>query len=246
LVDQFMSDIAVVTGASGGIGAAVAKMIHEKSGGELKLCLHFNGNMRAAKAVAVDIPDSFIVQADLSTSDGRKALLDAVLAKGNPYCLVNNAGIDRPHEPALMIEEASYDRIMDTNLKAPLFLMRDFAKEMARNESGVIVNVSSILASKAVIGSAIYRASKAALEASTKQFAAELGPKGVRVVAVAPGFIETAMTAGIPDEQRAGIKKDVALGTFGEPQAVAESVWHAIENQYLNGAIIAVDGGMAL
>ncbi len=241
-----MSDIAVVTGGSGGIGAAVARMIHEKSDGQLKVCIHYNGNEAAAKSVAADIPGAFIVKADLAAAEGRKALLDAVLAQGSPYALVNNAGVDKPHEPALMVEEASFDKIMGTNLRAPLFLMRDFAREMVRGEAGVIVNVSSVLARKAVVGSAVYRASKAALEALTAQFAQELGPKGVRVVAVAPGFIETAMTASIPEEQRAGIRKDVALGAFGSPEAVAESVWHAIENQYLNGAVIAVDGGMQL
>jgi 3-oxoacyl-[acyl-carrier protein] reductase len=241
-----MADIAVVTGASGGIGAAVAKMIHEKSGGQLAVCLHYNGNKTAAEAVSAEIPGSFVVKADLSTAEGRKTLLDAALAKGSPFCLVNNAGIDKPHEPALMVTEDGFDKLIATNLKAPLFLMRDFAKEMARNEAGVIVNISSVLARKAVVGSAVYRATKAALEALTAQFASELGPKGVRVVGVAPGFIETAMTRDIPEEQRAGIKKDVALGAFGAPEAVAESVWHAIENQYLNGAVIAVDGGMAL
>ena len=241
-----MSDIAVVTGASGGIGAAIAKLIAVKAEGQLQVCIHFNGNKSAAEALVKEIPDSFAVQANLSTAEGRKALLDAVLAKGNPYCLVNNAGIDRPHEPALMVSEEAYEKILDTNLKAPLFLMRDFAKEMARNESGVIVNISSVLARKAVVGSAIYRASKSALEALTLQFASELGPKGVRVVAIAPGFIETSMTAGIPEDQRSGIKTGVALGTFGAPDAIAETVWHAIENQYLTGAVIAVDGGMAL
>jgi 3-oxoacyl-[acyl-carrier protein] reductase len=239
-------DIAIVTGASGGIGAAIAKLIHEKSDGQLILCLHYNGNKDAVEKISKGIPGSFIVQANLATPEGRKTLLDAVLAKGNPFCLVNNAGIDKPHEPALMITEEGFDKLVATNLKAPLFLMRDFAKEMARNESGVIVNISSVLARKAVIGSAVYRATKAALEALTQQFASEIGPKGVRVVAVAPGFIETAMTASIPEEQRAGIKKDVALGAFGAPEAIAETVWHAIENQYLNGAVIAVDGGVAL
>jgi 3-oxoacyl-[acyl-carrier protein] reductase len=241
-----MADIAVVTGGSGGIGAAIAKMIHGKSEGQLTLCIHYNGNEAAANSVSSEIPGSFVVKADLSTSTGRKVLLEAVLAKGSPFCLINNAGIDKPHEPALMVDEGSFDKIIDTNLRAPLFLMRDFAKEMARNETGVIVNISSVLARKAVIGSAIYRASKAALEALTLQFASELGPKGLRVVAVAPGFIETSMTAGIPEDQRDGIKKDVALGSFGAPDAVAETVWHAIENQYLNGAVIAVDGGMQL
>lgn len=241
-----MSDIAVVTGASGGIGAAIAKLIHAKSEGQLTLCIHYNGNETAARKLSSEIPGSFVVRADLSTAEGRKSLLEAVLAKGNPFCLVNNAGVDKPHEPALLVTEDGFDTLVNTNLKAPLFLMRDFAKEMARNESGVIVNVSSVLARKAVIGSALYRASKAALEAVTQQFAYELGPKGLRVVAVAPGFIETAMTKDIPEEQRAGIKKDVALGAFGGPEAVAETVWHAIENQYLTGAVIPVDGGMAL
>lgn len=236
-----MSDIAVVTGASGGIGAAVAKMIHEKSAGQLAVCLHYNSN-----APKESFPGSFAVKADLSTAEGRKALLDAVLSKGTPFALINNAGIDKPHEPALMVEEASFDKIIDTNLKAPLFLMRDFAKEMARGEAGVIVNVSSVLARKAVVGSAVYRASKAALEALTLQYASELGPKGIRVVAIAPGFIETAMTSSIEEGQRNLIKRDVALGGFGQPEAVAETVWHAIENQYLTGAVIAVDGGMGL
>ena len=241
-----MSDIAVVTGASGGIGAAIAKLIAVKAEGQLQVCIHYNGNKAAADALVNEIPNSFAVQANLSTAEGRKTLLDAVLAKGTPYCLVNNAGIDKPHEPALMVSEEGFDKLIATNLKAPLFLMRDFAKEMARNEAGVIVNISSVLARKAVVGSAVYRATKAALEALTLQFASELGPKGVRVVAIAPGFIETSMTAGIPEDQRTGIKKDVALGAFGAPEAIAETVWHAIENQYLTGAVIAVDGGMAL
>lgn len=239
-------DIAIVTGASGGIGAAIAKAIAKKSEGQLAVCLHYNGNRQAAEALVNEIPDSFAVQADISTAEGRKALLDAVLSKGTPFCLINNAGIDKPHEPALMISDEGFDKIIATNLKAPLMLMRDFAKEMARNESGVIVNISTVLARKAVVGSAVYRASKAALEALTLQFASELGPKGIRVVAVAPGFIETNMTASIPEEQRSGIQKDVALGSFGAPEAIAETVWHAIENQYLTGAVIAVDGGMAL
>lgn len=239
-------DIAIVTGASGGIGAAICRAIHAKSEGQLKICIHYNGNAQAANALSKEIPDSFVVQANLSTAEGRKAVVDAVLAKGNPYALINNAGIDKPHEPALMVSEEAFDKLVSTNLKAPLFLMRDFAKEMARNESGVIVNISSILAQKAVVGSAVYGATKAALEALTRQFAAELGPKGVRVVAIAPGFIETAMTAEIPEEQRAGIAKDVALGQFGSPDAIAETVWHAIENQYLTGAVIPVDGGMGL
>ena len=241
-----MSDIAVVTGASGGIGRAIAKLIHEKSEGSLRLCLHYNGNEAKAKEAQAEIPGSFIVKADLAMSGGRKALLDAVLKEGNPYVLVNNAGIDKPHEPALMITEESFDALIGTNLRSAAFLMKDFGKEMTSAGSGVIVNVSSVLARKALVGSALYRASKAALEALTLQFASELGPRGVRVNAVAPGFIETAMTAGIPDEMKEKIRSQIALGAFGSAEAVASAVGQLIENDYINGAIVAVDGGMTL
>lgn len=241
-----MADIAVVTGASGGIGRAVAKMIHAKSEGQLRLCLHYNGNQKAAEAAAAEIPGSFIVKADLSTEAGRQTLFDAATKEGSIYALVNNAGVDKPHEPALLITEAAYDVIMDTNLRAPLFLMKTFGREMMRNEAGVIVNVSSILASKALVGSAVYRAAKAGLEALTKQFALELGGSGVRVNCVAPGFIETPMTEGISDSIKDGIMKQTALGRFGSPEAVAETVWHLIESDYVTGAVVAVDGGMNL
>ena len=241
-----MSDIAIVTGASGGIGKAVAKAIHEKSEGALTLCLHYNGNEAAAKAVQAEIPGAFIVKADLSTSLGRKALLDAVTAKGTPFVLVNNAGIDKPHEPALMIEERSFDTLINVNLKGPAFLMKDFGNEMARAGAGCIVNVSSVLGSKALVGSALYRASKAALEALTKQFAFELGPRGVRVNAVAPGFIETPMTAEMTPEMKQKIVGQTSLGTLGQPEVVAQAVCALIENDYINGAVIPVDGGMIL
>jgi 3-oxoacyl-[acyl-carrier protein] reductase len=239
-------DIAVVTGASGGIGRAVALKIHEKSKGEIRLALHYNGNRRSAEELQALIPESFIVQADLSTSEGRRALLGEVLKRGNPYILINNAGVDNPHEPVLSIKESSFDSILAINLKGPAFLMRDFGKEMAATGSGVIVNVSSILARKALVGSALYRAAKAALEELTRQFASELGPRGVRVNAVAPGFISTAMTQGIPPEIKESILKETALGEFGSPGTVAETVCHLIESDYINGTVIPVDGGMRL
>jgi 3-oxoacyl-[acyl-carrier protein] reductase len=239
-------DIAVVTGASGGIGSAVARLIHEKSEGELRLALHCHGNRVAADALSSGIPDSFVVQADLATEAGRATLLAAVLERGTPYVLVNVAGTDRPHEPALAIQESSFDTLFSVNLKGPVFLMRDFGREMAAAGSGVIVNVSSVLARKALVGSALYRATKAALEELTRQFAFELGPRGVRVNAVAPGFIETAMTEGIADGMRERILGEVALGAFGSPEAVAQAVGHLIENDFANGTVLFVDGGMAL
>jgi 3-oxoacyl-[acyl-carrier protein] reductase len=172
--------------------------------------------------------------------------LDAVLQEGTPYVLVNNAGVDKPHEPALLMQESSFDTLINVNLRSAAFLMKDFGKEMMGTGAGVIVNVSSVLARKALVGSALYRASKAALEELTRQFAFELGPRGVRVNAVAPGFIETAMTADIDDAMKDKIRSQIALGSFGQAEAVASAVCQLIENDYINGAIVPVDGGMIL
>ncbi len=240
------ADIAVVTGASGGIGRAVARAIHARGQGSLRLALHCNGHREAADALAEELPGAFVVAADLATVSGRDALLAAVLAEGSPYVLVNNAGVDRPHEPALDIEEASFDHLLAVNLKAPVLLMKAFGREMARTGSGVIVNVSSVLARVAVTGSALYRATKAALEEMTRQFAMELGPRGVRVNAVAPGFIATPMTESLPQETRERFLRQIASGQFGPPEAVADAVCHLIENDYVNGAVLPVDGGIAL
>jgi adenine-specific DNA-methyltransferase len=143
-------------------------------------------------------------------------------------------------------DEQGFVQMILENLKSAVFLMKDFGKEMMGSGAGVIVNVSSVLARKSLVGSALYRASKAALEEVTRQFAFELGPRGVRVNAVAPGFIETAMTAGIEDAVKEKIRSQISLGEFGKPEAVAEAVCQLIENDYINGAVLAVDGGMIL
>jgi 3-oxoacyl-[acyl-carrier protein] reductase len=239
-------DVAIVTGASGGIGGAIARAIHARGEGALRVALHCAENRTAAEALAAELPGAFVVQADLAAASGREALLNAVLSQGTPYILVNNAGVDRPHEPALDIDEESFDRLLAVNLKAPVLLMKSFGREMARAGSGVIVNVSSVLARVAVTGSAVYRATKAALEEMTRQFAMELAPRGVRVNAVAPGFIATAMTESLPPEVQDRFLRQIASGEFGRPEAVAEAVCHLIENDYINGAVLAVDGGVAL
>jgi len=238
--------IAVVTGATGGIGRAVALLIHERSRARLRLALHCRGNRIAAEELSRRIPGSFVVSGDLADSEGRQALLDTVVEQGAPTVLVNSAGVDKPYEPGLLIREESFDRIMAVNLKAPLFLMKLFGKAMTGSGGGSIVNVTSVLARQALTGAAAYRASKAALEALTKQFAYELGRSGVRVNAVAPGFVETPLTADVSEKIRADIRSRTALGRFATPEAVAEAVWQFIENESINGAVLPIDGGMNL
>jgi 3-oxoacyl-[acyl-carrier protein] reductase len=238
--------IAVVTGATGGIGRAVALLIHERSRARLRLALHCRGDRIAAEELAQRIPGSFVMAGDLAGGDARQALLDAVLAQGEPAVLVNSAGVDQPYEPGLLMREESFDRILAVNLKAPLFLMKLFGKAMTGCGGGAIVNLTSALARQALTGAAAYRASKAALDALNRQFAYELGRSGVRVNAVAPGFVETPLTADVPEAVRADIRSRTALGRFATPQAVAEAVWQCIDNESINGAVLPVDGGMNL
>lgn len=238
--------VAVITGASGGIGQAIARLLYRHGKGTLRLALHCNTQRQAADRLCEELPGSFVVQAELNCAEGRERLFAAALAQGRPQVLVNAAGVDRPHALALEIEESAYDALLNINLKAPLFLMKRFGREMARAGSGAIVNVSSVLARTTVPGSAVYRAAKAALEELTRQFAMELGPRGIRVNAVAPGFITTPMTDGLPEESRERMRSQIALGEFGAPAAVAQAVCHLLENDYINGAILSVDGGIRL
>ncbi len=239
-------DIAVVTGASGGLGRAIARVLHEKSQGRLRLALHAHRNPKSAQELSRLIPKSFVVTADLSTGEGRRALLEQVLSQGQPKVLVNNAGIDKPYEAALLIKEESFDRLFSVNLKAPAFLMKLFGKEMMSSGGGVIVNISSALAHHALTGSGLYRATKAALEELTKQFACELGRAQVRVNAVSPGFIETPMTADVPAPVRERIRGAAALQRLATPESVALAVWQLVDNDALTGVVLAVDGGMDL
>jgi 3-oxoacyl-[acyl-carrier protein] reductase len=238
--------IAVVTGASGGIGRAVALLLHERSRARLRLALHCRGGMQSAAELSRLIPGSFVVAADLASPEGRQTLFDKVQKEGDAAVLVNCAGIDKPYEPALLLREESFDRMLAVDLKAPVFLMKLFGKAMSGSGGGVIVNISSTLARQSLTGCCAYRAAKAALEAATRQFASELGRSGVRVNAVAPGFVETPMTADVPEAVRAGIRSGAALGRFAAPESVAEAVWALVENEAATGSVLDVDCGMNL
>lgn len=237
--------IVVITGASGGIGKAIARCLHDRAGEDIRLALHANRQIEAVQSLAAEMAGALLIQADLGHESGRNQLVEAIAAAGDVCGLINAAGTDLPHEPAIDITENAIQSIMNVNFTAPVCLMRDFGKLMARGDGGAIVNISSVLAHMTLPGSAIYRASKAALEAATLQFAREFGPRGVRVNAVRPGFIETAMTAGISDEMRSQMQSRIPLDEFGTTEQVAQAVWSLIDNDYINGSILTVDGGLS-
>ena len=236
--------IVVVTGASGGIGSAIAKVIYDRAGDEVRLVLHANSNGAALAGLATELGQAEVIQANLASDQDRQRFVVEVLAAGEVCGLINAAGIDKPRETALDISDEAIDLIMGVNFKAALCLMRDLGRAMARGDGGVIINVSSVLAHMSLTGSAVYRASKAALEAATKQFARELGPRGVRVNAIQPGFVATNMTADLSDSLKEKVAGQMTASEFGQPEEMAEATWALLDNDYINGAILTVDGGL--
>ena len=222
--------VAIVTGASRGIGAAIAQ----------RLALEVE---QAAE------PQRFIaVQADVSRFDEAKRLINEVKQQfGRIDVLVNNAGITRDGLLARMKEEA-FDRVIEVNLKGAFNCLRHAAPLMMKQRYGRIVSVSSVVGVAGNAGQVNYAASKAGIIGMTKAAAKELAPRGITVNAVAPGFIDTAMTDALPDSAKEAILSRIASGAFGAPEDVANAVafFAQPESEYITGQVLCIDGGMSL
>ncbi len=240
--------IALVTGAARGIGQAIAVRLAEE-GADLALCdlktewlEETAGKVRAAgrraEAFAVNVADSASVDA------GVEAVLAAM---GKIDILVNNAGITRD-TLLLRMGEEDWDAVLDINLKGVFLMTKAVCKPMMRARTGAIVNVASVVGITGNPGQANYTASKAGVIALTKTTAKELGSRNIRVNAVAPGFIHTAMTDKLPEAVRAEMVKVIPLGRAGEPEDVAAVVAFLAgpDAAYVNGQTIKVCGGMVM
>ena len=231
---------AVVTGGSRGIGRAVCIQLAKQGCNVVVNYCH--GEAAAAETVALckaENADAVAVQADVSTAEGCKALFEqAVNAFGRVDILVNNAGITRDNLILRMSEE-DFDAVLNANLKGAFLC----CKEAAR-----IVNLSSVVALRGNAGQTNYAASKAGLIGLTKSLARELASRNVTVNAVAPGFIETDMTAALPEAVRAEMAKGIPAGRAGKPEDVANAVafFAAEQSSYLTGQVLCADGGMAM
>ncbi len=244
--------VALVTGGSSGIGAACA---HELAAQGFAVAINHSGPHSAAAAneLAEQLEALYpaghcALCADVSSFDAAKMLVDAVAERfGRIDVLVNNAGITR--DGLLMrMDEQDWDAVVDTNLKGAFNCMRHAAARMVKQRYGRIVSISSVVGLAGNPGQANYAASKAGIIGLTKAVAKELARKGVTANAVAPGFIETAMTQKLSDEQRSKVTGRIAAGRLGQPQDVACAVAFLVSEQasYITGQVIAVDGGMAL
>jgi len=240
---------AVVTGSSGGIGRAVARSLAEMG---MNLVLHYNRNQQAADELGSELAktgvETRIFKADLGDFHEAEALI-AFAAKefGRIDCLINNAGITRDGLIMAMSEE-DFDRVIDINLKSCFNCTRHASRLMLKKRTGSIVNISSVIGITGNAGQANYAASKAGIIGLTKSCAREFARRGVRVNAVAPGYIETDMTHDLNDKVKEEILHKIALGRIGSPGDVAGVVSFLCSPQasYMTGQVLVVDGGMVI
>ena len=240
--------IAVVTGAGRGIGRAVA-LAYAKMGADVvcvsrteensaKVAAEVEAIGRRAWAVAVDVSDTAAVDA------AAKGILEST---GRVDILVNNAGVTRDNLLMRMSEE-EWDTVIDTNLKGAFNFTKALTRPFIKQRSGRIINIASVIGLIGNAGQSNYAASKAALIGFTKSIAKELATRGITVNAIAPGFIETDMTAALSEKMRESILGNVPLERFGSPDDIAHAaVFLAMEpSGYITGQVLTVDGGMVM
>ena len=246
---RFGNQVAIVTGAGRGIGQAIAhRLASEGSRVAVVSRTEQNANRTAeeinsqfaglAKPYAVDVADHGAVRKLVEQIHAEFSRIDI---------LVNNAGLTRDGLSMRMSEE-DWDMVIDTNLKGAFNFIQAAERPMIRQRSGRIINISSVAGLTGNAGQANYAASKAGLIGLSKTIARELASRNITSNVVAPGFINTDMTSGLPEQVKAGALGQVPLGRFGEPEDIAAAVAFlaSAEAKYITGQVLTVDGGMVM
>ena len=236
---------AFVTGSTRGIGLAIARELHQ-AGARVAIV---GRDQARAEAVAAELGErAAAVSCDVASAaqvDAAIAAAEAVL--GPITVLVNNAGLTRDNL-LIRLSDADWDQVLDANLKGAFHTMRAVAKGMMKRRQGRIINISGVVGIMGNKGQANYAASKAGLIGLTKAVAQEYASRNVLVNCVAPGFIETDMTAALPPEASAALLSAIPLGRFGRPDEIAGAVLFLASDlaRYITGHVLVVDGGMAM
>lgn len=239
--------IALITGAGRGIGRAIAIAL-AKEGAEV--VINYNGSEERAKEVKQTIEENggkaSIYKCNVSDFIACEAMIkDIVKEYGHLDILVNNAGITKDGLIMKMKEE-DFDSVLNVNLKGTFNTIRHSARQMLKQRSGKIINISSVSGILGNVGQANYAASKAGVIGLTKTMARELGSRGITVNAIAPGFVDTEMTEVLSEEIRENACKQIILGRFGKPEDIANTAVFLASDKadYITGQVISVDGGM--
>ena len=238
----------VITGASRGIGRAIAVQLAQDY--QAKCVVIYRGQKEAAEETAAAIEahggEAIVLQADISDAVAATHVVEHCIEKfGGIDVLVNNAGVTADGL-ALQMSDESWHQVIQTNLNAAFFTARAAARPMMLQRRGRIINLSSVAAKRPNRGQVNYVASKGGVEALTRALAVELAPKGVTVNAVAPGIIETEMSARIRDAAGKELKKAIPSRRFGQPSDIAPLVSFLVSDHaaYITGQVIGVDGGL--
>ena len=240
--------VALVTGASQGIGAAIAKQLAAQ--GATVVCAA--RTLRKLKEVADTIREaggkSDVMEVDLSDGASVRAAVAATVERhGAIHILVNNAGITRD-KLLIQMKEEDWDAVIDTNLKGAWTAIQAATKPMMKQRWGRIINIASVVGQMGNPGQANYVAAKAGLIGLTKSVARELASRNVTANAVTPGYIETAMTAGLSDEVKTEFTKQIPLGRMGTAADIASAVVFLASDEasYITGQVLSVNGGMLM
>ncbi len=241
--------VAVVTGASRGIGRAIAERLATEGA---RVVVNYRASAEQAAEVVAAIEaqggQAMAYQADVSDLSQAQALIKAATERwGTVDILVNNAGTTRD-KLLMMMKESDWDLVIDTNLKSVFNCCKAVARKMVRQRSGRIINITSVAGLAGNPGQTNYAASKAGIVGFTKSLAKELGTRNITVNAVAPGYVPTALTNDLPEELQQAAIDHTPLGRFGKPEEIAAAVafFAADEAAFITGQVLSVDGGLAM
>ena len=242
---KFEGQVALVTGASRGIGAAIALELAKKGFKVIGTATTDDGAAKISHALAA-YPGCAGKNLNVNDVAAAEALIDSIVKEhGGLQVLVNNAGITRDML-AMRLKDDDWDAVMDTNLKAVFRMSRAVMRCMMKQRYGRIVNITSVVGSLGNAGQSNYAAAKAGVAGMTRALARELGSRNITVNCIAPGFIETDMTAKLSEDQQKALLSQIPLGHLGKPQDVAHAVAFVASPQasYITGQEIHVNGGM--
>ncbi|MCH7320902.1 MULTISPECIES: 3-oxoacyl-[acyl-carrier-protein] reductase [Solibacillus] len=244
-----MGKCAIVTGASRGIGRAIALELASQGA---RVVVNYSGSVEKAKQVVEEIQanggEAIAVQADVANGESVQQLMQTALETyGSIDILVNNAGITRDNL-LMRMKDDEWDDVINTNLKGVFLCTKAVTRQMMKQRAGRIINISSIVGVAGNPGQANYVAAKAGVIGLTKTTAQELASRNILVNAIAPGFITTEMTDGLPEDLKQAMLKQIPLAKLGQPEDIAKAVTFFASDSanYITGQTLQIDGGMVM